>query len=488
MAPATTRPLATAALLAMILAAFFAVPASARRVNGWQEDLKDKLAEVKDKLSYANNMTRDGSSNTEGGMDGRQDEIKEKILNMTKAWSEKMQNSSSAVTDKLAEWREKIDAHDGSRDSLKKLMDRLKLRVDNVSDRSTAAWKEALCETNWADKLEDWQDRLEALKERLDDAWGNRPSPGEVESIVSVARTVDDLSTLVLAVASSPSILRAASNPDAQLTVLAPTNEAFVKALAELGMTAEQLFADKALLARILQYHIITSVVKSDAATSSGVSVPTLLPEANVTFQLAAFDGTVWVNNARVLTADIAAGKSIVHVIDTVLIPPAPTSAPEPETIASVASTVADLSILVEAVAASPAILALATDPNAAVTLFAPSNAAFAAVLAALNITKAQLLNNTELLTRILAYHVVAKPIPSSAITRRKVFVPTLLKAAFLTVQRVADEVRVYNGLKLVGDLGDGDALVQIADVEAGQSIVHVIDAVLVPADFLLSL
>lgn len=193
------------------------------------------------------------------------------------------------------------------------------------------------------------------------------------------------------------------------------------------------------------------------------------------------------VNNAKVLTADVMAGKSIVHIVNTVLIPPTPEPEPSPETIASVASTVDDLSILVEAVSAAPRILALATDPKAEVTVFAPTNAAFAAVLDALDITKDELLSNTELLTKVLAYHVVAKPIPSSEITAKKVYAPTLLKAAFVTVQRVADKVRVYNGIKIVGDLGDGDALVAIADVAAGKSIVHVIDTVLIPADFLLS-
>lgn len=54
-------------------------------------------------------------------------------------------------------------------------------------------------------------------------------------------------------------------------------------------MTAEELLADTQLLTNILENHIIGSIVPSSAAPASGVMVPTLLPGANVSFQLLAF-------------------------------------------------------------------------------------------------------------------------------------------------------------------------------------------------------
>ncbi|KAG1657210.1 hypothetical protein FOA52_008243 [Chlamydomonas sp. UWO 241] len=288
-----------------------------------------------------------------------------------------------------------------------------------------------------------------------------------MDTIASVASGVPYLSTLLEALADVPELLSAASNPDSVLTVIAPTNAAFTVALNALGLTKDELFANKALLTRVLQYHIIGSVVKSDAATTSGVSVPTLLPGANVTFQLLTFDGSVWVNVAKVQTANVVAGRSIVHIVNAVLSPP-----PELATIASVSATVPDFSTLLAAVAASPAILAAATDPSTSVTVLAPTNAAFVAALAALNMTAAQLLADTELLATILSYHIVPTVFASTTATTEGLTLPTLLSGASVSVKLVSGKV-VINGVATVVAPFDVDV--------GGKSIVHAIDAVLLP-------
>ncbi|KAG1668914.1 hypothetical protein FOA52_016083 [Chlamydomonas sp. UWO 241] len=288
----------------------------------------------------------------------------------------------------------------------------------------------------------------------------------QTDTIASVASGVSELSTLVEALAEAPELLAAASDPDSVLTVIAPTNEAFTAALAELNLTKAELFADTALLTRVLQYHIIGSIIETDAATLSGVSVPTLLPGANVTFQLLA-DGSVLVNSANVLTANVTAGKSIVHIVDAVLIPP-----PEPVTIASVAATVPEFSILLSAVAASPTILAAATDPSTSVTVLAPTNAAFEAALFALDMTAEELLADTELLTTILSYHIVPTVFASTAATAEGLTLPTLLDGTTVSVKLVDGNV-VINDVATVVAPFDVDV--------GGRSIVHAIDAVLLP-------
>jgi uncharacterized surface protein with fasciclin (FAS1) repeats len=102
------------------------------------------------------------------------------------------------------------------------------------------------------------------------------------------------------------------------------------------------------------------------------LSLPTLLSGASVSVVL--MDGKVMINGVATVVAPFdvdVGGNSIVHAIDAVLLPPAP----EPVTIASVAATVEDFSILLAAVAASPDILAAATDPSTKVTVLAPTNA-----------------------------------------------------------------------------------------------------------------
>ena len=115
-----------------------------------------------------------------------------------------------------------------------------------------------------------------------------------------------------------------------------------------------------------------------------------------------------------------------------VLIPPS--IMPRP-TIASVASSMPDLSTLVAAVSACPPILAAATNPNTAVTLFAPTNEAFATALASLNMTAEAVLGNQELLCTVLEYHILPSVVLSSQITAEPMSVATLLPGANVTVR-----------------------------------------------------
>lgn len=296
-------------------------------------------------------------------------------------------------------------------------------------------------------------------------------------TLASVAASVPELSTLLAAVQASPPVLAVATNPLAQVTLFAPTNEAFAALLAALNTTAAALLANTALLTTVLKYHVVAQVIPSSAATAQGVSVATL-EGANVLIKRV--NGSVFVNNAQVVIADVPAGLSIVHVINQVLLPPtSPTPSPSPSpssapvTIASVAASVPTLSTLLAAVKASPTVLQAATDPNTTVTVFAPTNAAFAKLLKALHITADQLLSNEKLLTIILEYHIVPQVIPSSAI-KGPAYKTTLLAGADLKVNRVKGKVKVNS------------ATVIQADVPAGKSVVHVIDEVLLPSFWVL--
>ena len=104
-------------------------------------------------------------------------------------------------------------------------------------------------------------------------------------------------------------------------TVFAPTDEAFAAALESLGLTAEELLADTATLTSILTYHVIAGEVpSSDVVTMDGEAVPTV-NGSDVTITV---DGeTVMVNEATVTAVDIPASNGVIHVIDSVLLPPA---------------------------------------------------------------------------------------------------------------------------------------------------------------------
>merc|ERR1711988_1972760 len=95
-------------------------------------------------------------------------------------------------------------------------------------------------------------------------------------TIVDIAAGNEDFSTLVAAVQAAD-LVDALSDPDASLTVFAPTNAAFEAALESLGMTAEELLADTDLLTSVLLYHVVEGAVPAaDVVTLDGQSVTTL--------------------------------------------------------------------------------------------------------------------------------------------------------------------------------------------------------------------
>jgi len=140
----------------------------------------------------------------------------------------------------------------------------------------------------------------------------------EQGTIVDVATAAGDFTTLVAAVQAA-GLTETLSGPG-PFTVFAPTDAAFAAALESLDLTADELLADKDMLTEILTYHVIAGEVPSSAVvTMDGQSVATL-NGAEVTIGV---DGdTVMVNDATVTAVDIPASNGVIHVIDSVLLPP----------------------------------------------------------------------------------------------------------------------------------------------------------------------
>jgi uncharacterized surface protein with fasciclin (FAS1) repeats len=145
---------------------------------------------------------------------------------------------------------------------------------------------------------------------------GTPAAPG---TIVEVAAAAGSFTTLVAAVEAA-GLVETLSGPG-PFTVFAPTDEAFAAALESLGLTAEELLADTETLTSILTYHVIPGEVPSSAVvTMDGQPVATV-NGAEVTISV---DGeTVMVDDATVVATDIPASNGIIHVLDSVLIPPA---------------------------------------------------------------------------------------------------------------------------------------------------------------------
>lgn len=135
------------------------------------------------------------------------------------------------------------------------------------------------------------------------------------KTIVDIAAGNDQFSTLVAAVKAAG--LVEALNGEGPVTVFAPTNEAFAK-LPE-GTVESLLKAEnKDQLIAVLTYHVVPGRVFSETA-AKGATVKTL-QGATVTTRSAG--GNVLVNDAKVVAADVDAANGVIHVIDTVILPP----------------------------------------------------------------------------------------------------------------------------------------------------------------------
>merc|ERR1712151_109432 len=173
-------------------------------------------------------------------------------------------------------------------------------------------------------------------------------------------------------------------------TAFAPTDAAFTALLEALSVTKEELLA-RADLATILQYHVISGqVLSSDLAATQDV---TTLSGDTLTVTN---DGTtVMAGPATVVIADVLCSNGVIHAIDAVLLPPAPAPAPAPSSIVDTAVGNGAFTVLVEALQEAGLVDALSAPGP--FTVFAPTDAAFTALLEALSVTKEELLARADL-------------------------------------------------------------------------------------------
>lgn len=138
-------------------------------------------------------------------------------------------------------------------------------------------------------------------------------------NVVQVAQSSPEFSLLVEAVQAA-GLAGALSNPNANYTIFAPTNDAFMQVLNETGMSKAQLFADKQLLTKILSYHVINGAMPIYAKDVKPGNVTML---SNDTLMITT-QGKLMDESGRTITllkTDLAATNGVVHVIDRVLLP-----------------------------------------------------------------------------------------------------------------------------------------------------------------------
>jgi len=293
-----------------------------------------------------------------------------------------------------------------------------------------------------------------------------RPASQATKNIVEIASETSGFATLVAAVKAA-GLVETLSGPG-PFTVFAPTDEAFAKLPKEL---LESLLKpeNKDILTSILTYHVVpgnvtaADVVKLNSAkTAQGEDVAIKVD-----------GGNVMVNDAKVTATDIMASNGVIHVIDTVILPPTvaaalakPAEPAEPMAKDIVDTAVAAGSFNTLAAALQAAGLVDALKGRGPFTVFAPTDAAFAKLPAG---TVEELLKpeNKQKLTDILTYHVVAGNVTADKVVKLK-------NAKTLNGERV--NIKVEDGNVFIND-----SQVTTPDVMASNGVIHIIDSVLLP-------
>ena len=274
----------------------------------------------------------------------------------------------------------------------------------------------------------------------------------EMQSIVDIAVADGRFETLVAALQAAG--LAETLAGEGSFTVFAPTDDAFAK-LPE--GTVEALLQDIPALTDILLYHVVDGkVMAEDVVTLE--SAQTLQGEA---VSISVENGMVYINDAQVIITDIMASNGVIHVIDSVLLPPVE----EPmSSIAEIAVADGRFETLVVALDAAGLVETLAGEGS--FTVFAPTDDAFAKLPEG---TVEALLQDIPALTDILLYHVVDGKVMAEDVV--------MLNEAKTLNGRYVD-IKVENGMVYIND-----AQVIITDIMASNGVIHVIDSVLLPPE-----
>lgn len=149
-------------------------------------------------------------------------------------------------------------------------------------------------------------------------------------TIAELTSSSDSFDTLAAALSAAD--LTEILGSEGPYTVFAPTDEAFA-ALPAGSVDQLLLPENKDLLVQILSYHVVSgAVLSSDLETGS----VTTIEGSDLAIAINEVDENVTVNNANVLLADIEASNGVIHVIDRVMLPPAPEANAEMDTAAPV--------------------------------------------------------------------------------------------------------------------------------------------------------
>jgi len=289
------------------------------------------------------------------------------------------------------------------------------------------------------------------------------------KTISATAAATADLSSLVAALQRAD--LVTTLDGTGPFTVFAPTNAAFSAFLTANGF-AKLEDVPVAVLKQVLLNHVVSGEVKAASVPVSDY-VKTLATFGTTTSNLSLLaersGSNVTLNkDVKVTTADVLCSNGVVHIVDKVIALP---------TVVNHALNNANFSTLVAALtrpgltaAGQPTYVQILSGTGP-FTVFAPTNAAFTALLTELNLTSLDQVDNATL-NAVLQYHVVAGAnVLSSQLTNNQ---------EITALQGGKFKIDLSSGAKIV-DANNRVSNIVVTNVQGSNGVVHAIDKVILP-------
>ncbi|MEI6408624.1 MAG: fasciclin domain-containing protein [Bacteroidota bacterium] len=294
-------------------------------------------------------------------------------------------------------------------------------------------------------------------------------------TIVDIAVSNPAFTTLVAAVLKT-NLAGFLSDAALNGTVFAPTNDAFAQLPYPFndanGINSITDPKTIATLRAIVQYHVLTG--KRNAAQLTNGSYNTYknaaTPNDNLLYVGRSANNDVYLNgNVKVTAVDIQASNGVIHVINKVLFFPT-------QDILQIAAGNGGFTALVAAIKKT-GLTGVVTLPQGNFTVFAPTDAAFAALPAPLN-NAANIKSITDqatidLLRNVLRYHLIGARV-FSADLREGITAPTVLAGNNVSIS-------LAGGAKVKGTGNSTGSNIVLTDLLARNGVIHVIDQVLLP-------
>jgi uncharacterized surface protein with fasciclin (FAS1) repeats len=281
------------------------------------------------------------------------------------------------------------------------------------------------------------------------------PEPNTVFDVASANGSFNTLVSLLEATNLDDTL----DNANSTFTVFAPTDEAF----AALGQeTLDALAADPDKLSSILTYHVLGSKVEAQAALSSAGNTVETVNGANIALSISGEN--LLINTSTVTATDVMADNGVIHVIDAVLMPPAPTESNA--NIVDTAKANGNFKTLISALERT-GLDSVLSDESGSFTVFAPTDAVFSAVGEKLINT---LLVNPDVLSDILKQHVLFINVDSvTAMSLNGKSAKTVFENELgISINADTDSL-MFGGAKIV-----------TKDIVTTNGTIHVIDSVIV--------